>query len=237
MNWFSLLKTLAQRQSQGISARQKDEDFVFEDEEKCKDDMIQMLQKYYNFTKSKTKIDHFGVNELPYKVNTQEYGGLLSYERDEFYGPIQNYYDEDPRARMHAFHLEFEIFIEGFENMPEEAACDFIEMLKNPKRDVYNLKEGYTMYCGPSDDIFGLEGMNGRSIEVYANDSGYGKTKEGIQYDGFIARVTHNVYLQNTNSFRRNNVDLKVRQKLLNDIYPKLLKTTKYFDYLGVKFL
>ena len=77
MNWFHLLKVQRQTQRQGVSARQKDEDFVFEDEEKCKDDMIQMLQKYYNFTKSKTKIDHFGVNELPYKVNTQEYAGIM----------------------------------------------------------------------------------------------------------------------------------------------------------------
>ena len=237
MNWFSLLKTLAQRQRQGISARQKDEEFVFEDDENCKDDMIQMLQKYYNFTKSTTKIDHFGVNELPFAVNAQEYGGLLSYERDEFYGPIQNYYDEDPRAKMHAFHLEYEIFVEGFENMPEEAACDFIEMLKNPKRDVYNLKKGYTMYCGPSDDVFGLTGMHGRAIQVKADNSGYHGRDLEYRYDGFIARVTHNLYLQNNQSFRRNHVDVKVRQNLLNYIYPKLIKSTQYFDYLGVKFL
>ena len=42
MNWFNILKNagLAQRQRQGISARQKDEEFIFEDED---DDCYQKL--------------------------------------------------------------------------------------------------------------------------------------------------------------------------------------------------
>ena len=79
--------------------------------------------------------------------------------------------------------------------------------------------------------------MKGRAIQVRADDSGYYRRERENQYEGFIARVAHNLYLQDTNSFSRNNVDLKVRQKLLNDIYPKLTKSTQYFDYLGVKFL
>ena len=51
MNWFDILKNagLAQRQRQGISARQKDEDFVFEDEDStCRDKLIELYQKALN---------------------------------------------------------------------------------------------------------------------------------------------------------------------------------------------
>ena len=54
---------------------------------------------------------------------------------------------------------------------------------------------------------------------------------------GFIARFSHVVYTHPTSSLERNDVPIKIRQKLLNDVYPKLLKTTEYFDYVGVKFL
>ena len=53
MNWFNILKNtgLAQRQRQGISARQKDEDFVFEDdEEDCRtwyEGLLDMVTKFY----------------------------------------------------------------------------------------------------------------------------------------------------------------------------------------------
>jgi len=49
MNWFDILKNagLAQRQRQGISARQKDEDFVFEDddEDDCYNEFLDLIDK------------------------------------------------------------------------------------------------------------------------------------------------------------------------------------------------
>ena len=49
MNWFDILKNagLAQRQQQGISARQKDEDFVFEDEDEndCYNEFLGIIDK------------------------------------------------------------------------------------------------------------------------------------------------------------------------------------------------
>jgi len=51
MNWFDVLKNagLTQRQRQGISARQRDEDFVFEDEDStCRDKLIKLYQKAVN---------------------------------------------------------------------------------------------------------------------------------------------------------------------------------------------
>ena len=245
MNWLNILKNVGLRQSQrqGFRLDDKDEAYTLEDDKDCKKEMVQMIQKFYNFTKSETEVDHFGVNEMPYKINSQQYGGDFSYERDEYYGPIQEYYNDDPKAKMWAFFIEYECYIDGFQNMPEEAACDFIEMLKNPRKDVKIEKDGYSLYCGPSDEIYGFrkgqQGMDGRGIQVMA--------KEGVAYEvvgdefkepvGFLARVCHNVYTHPTSSLERNDVSIKIRQKLLNDIYPKLLKTTKYFDYVGVKFL
>ena len=52
MNWFNILKNagLAQRQRQGISARQKDEDFVFEDDDEsdCYDEFVKIVEKTKN---------------------------------------------------------------------------------------------------------------------------------------------------------------------------------------------
>lgn len=234
MNWLNILKNvgLRQGQRQGFRLDDKDEAYTLEDDKDCKKEMVQMIQKFYNFTKSETEVDHFGVNEMPYKINSQEYMGDFSYERDEYYGPIQAYYNDDPDAKMWAFFIEYECYIDGFENMPEEAACDFIEMLKNPKKDVNIEKDGYSLYCGPSDVIYGFrrgqQGMDGRGIQV---------APEGGAAYGYLARVCHNVYTHPTSSLERNDVPIKIRQKLLNDVYPKLLKTTEYFDYVGVKFL
>ena len=51
MNWFDILKNagLAQRQRQGISARQKDEDFVFEDEDEddCYNEFLDLIDKVF----------------------------------------------------------------------------------------------------------------------------------------------------------------------------------------------
>lgn len=246
MNWLNILKNvgLRQNQRQGFRLDDKDEAYTLEDDKDCKKEMVQMIQKFYNFTKSETEVDHFGVNEMPYKINSQQYGGDFSYERDEYYGPIQAYYNDDPDAKMWAFFIEYECYIDGFENMPEEAACDFIEMLKNPRKDVKIEKDGYSLYCGPAHTVYDMAqhtGFDGRAIQVMA--------KEGIAYEvidgklgfkkpvGFIARFSHVVYTHPTSSLERNDVPIKIRQKLLNDVYPKLLKTTEYFDYVGVKFL
>jgi len=43
MNWFHLLKVQRQTQRQGVSARQKDEEFIFEDED---DDCYKQLMNY-----------------------------------------------------------------------------------------------------------------------------------------------------------------------------------------------
>ena len=56
MNWFDILKNagLAQRQRQGISARQKDEDFVFEDEDEddCYNEFLDLIDKVASFPNS-----------------------------------------------------------------------------------------------------------------------------------------------------------------------------------------
>ena len=76
MNWFDILKNagLAQRQRQGISARQKDEDFVFEDDEedctqKIIDEYTRLCQKFYG--KTPRKLDMFGGAKVYYKIGEQ----------------------------------------------------------------------------------------------------------------------------------------------------------------------
>ena len=73
MNWFDILKNagLTQRQRQGISARQKDEDFIFEDDDddctqKIIDEYIRLCQKFYGETPH--KIDIFGSYRHWYKI-------------------------------------------------------------------------------------------------------------------------------------------------------------------------
>ena len=48
MNWFHLLKVQRQTQRQGISARQKDEEFIFEDEDNtCYEKLLEYLSSNY----------------------------------------------------------------------------------------------------------------------------------------------------------------------------------------------
>ncbi len=66
MNWFNILKNtgLAQRQRQGISARQKDEDFVFEDEDDdCRtwfETLVNMINDFFKELESKGENTNVG---------------------------------------------------------------------------------------------------------------------------------------------------------------------------------
>ena len=50
MNWFHLLKVQRQTQRQGVSARQKDEEFIFEDDDEsdCYDEFVRIYEKTKN---------------------------------------------------------------------------------------------------------------------------------------------------------------------------------------------
>ena len=56
MNWFHLLKVQRQTQRQGVSARQKDEEFIFEDEDDCHKQLMNYIQS--NFKERPTISGH-----------------------------------------------------------------------------------------------------------------------------------------------------------------------------------
>ena len=80
MNWFDILKNAGLRQSQrqGVPARQKDEDFIFEDEdeEDCRQKIIDEFQKLCQklYGKSADKREYPGVDY--YNLNAASSGRL-----------------------------------------------------------------------------------------------------------------------------------------------------------------
>ena len=71
MNWFHLLKVQRQTQRQGVSARQKDEEFVFEDDDEsdCYDEFVRIYEK--------TK------NSFPNAKKTEKEDNMIEYSYDK----------------------------------------------------------------------------------------------------------------------------------------------------------
>ena len=106
MNWFEILKNVGikQTQRQGISARQKDEDFVFEDEDEgdCYDEFVRMTERV--------------MASFPNGSTLQQYTAERS-EHAEFA------YDD--------FYIRADYNLEEKGKIPDEIYCAAIELFKS----------------------------------------------------------------------------------------------------------
>jgi hypothetical protein len=108
MNWFDVLKNagLAQRQRQGISARQKDEEFIFEDEDD--EDCLKELKTYVSNVLNKFKPE-FEINEWKEKHRT-------------FVLEASTSTTKRPPKISKRFYIQ--------QNIPDEIYCDLLNLLK-----------------------------------------------------------------------------------------------------------
>ena len=108
MNWFEILKNVGikQTQRQGISARQKDEDFIFEDEDEgdCYDEFAAMTKRV--------------MASFPNASKLQEYKGSKG-EHGEFA------YDD--------FYVRVDYNLEEKGKIPDEIYCAAIELFKSSR--------------------------------------------------------------------------------------------------------
>ena len=118
MNWFDILKNagLAQSQRQGISARQKDEDFVFEDDDDdCKtwfNTLVNMINDFFKELESKGEYTNVGfdltlksgnipdevycaVREKMNSVTEEEILGHTTFDLNNGYKLSLDFYDQD----------------------------------------------------------------------------------------------------------------------------------------------
>ena len=106
MNWFEILKNVGikQTQRQGISARQKDEDFIFEDEDEgdCYDEFAAMTKRVMASFPNASKLQG-------YKGSKGEHG---EYAYDDFY--IRVDYNLEEKGKI-----------------PDEIYCAAIELFKS----------------------------------------------------------------------------------------------------------
>jgi len=111
MNWFDILKNagLAQGQRQGISARQKDEDFVFEDEGDCYDEFAKMTERVMASFPNASKLQE-------YKGSKGEHG---EYAYDDFY--IRVDYNLEEKGKI-----------------PDEIYCAAIELFESSREMPYS---------------------------------------------------------------------------------------------------
>ena len=118
MNWFSILKTLAQSQRQGFRLDDKDEDYVLEDESDCYDEFVRIYENIKNFFPN-------AIRE-PDKL-VLEGAEAFSYAYDKFV------------VYSHAL-------IPKKGEIPDELFCKAIETYKNAKYQTFLLPfEGYSI--------------------------------------------------------------------------------------------
>ena len=114
MNWFEILKNVGikQTQRQGISARQKDEDFVFEDEDEgdCYDEFVRMTERV--------------MASFPNASILQQYTAQRS-EHAEFA------YDD--------FYIRADYNLEEKGKIPDEIYCAAIELFKSSREIPYSI--------------------------------------------------------------------------------------------------
>ena len=118
MNWFSLLKVQRQTQRQGVSARQKDEEFIFEDEDDCYDEFIRIYENIKNFFPN-------AIRE-PDKVPEGQEGFSYTYDKFVVYS---------------------QALIPKKGEVPDEAFCAAIELYKNAKSEsLYQSFKNYDIW-------------------------------------------------------------------------------------------
>ena len=116
MNWFDILKNAGLRQSQrqGISARQKDEDFIFEDEDeedctqKIIDEFLRLCQKIYGKSPEKSEYPEavyyylnagdkgFASFKIEYPKTNKEKEAYCAFYHDFAQG--RNFYPPNPKV-------------------------------------------------------------------------------------------------------------------------------------------
>ena len=123
MNWFDILKNagLSQRQRQGISARQKDEDFVFEDEDEddCYNEFLDLIDKVMASFSNST-INHW---------HQSEHQQTAKFEYDDFFIRVESIIAEKGK-------------------IPDEVYCAAIEMAKIQHRGRKSVRPTSTGYQG-----------------------------------------------------------------------------------------
>ena len=115
MNWFEILKNVGikQTQRQGISARQKDEDFIFEDEDEsdCYDEFVAMTERVVSSFPNGSKLQD-------YKYGSSD-GGSAEFAYDDFY--IRVDYNLEEKGKI-----------------PDEIYCAAIELFKSSREMPYS---------------------------------------------------------------------------------------------------
>ena len=113
MNWFEILKNVGikQTQRQGISARQKDEDFIFEDEDEgdCYDEFAAMTKRV--------------MASFPNGSKLQEYKGSKGEHGEYSYGD---------------FYIRADYNLEEKGKIPDEIYCAAIELFKSSRETPYS---------------------------------------------------------------------------------------------------
>ena len=167
MNWFNILKNtgLAQRQRQGISSRQKDEDFVFEDEDStCRDKLIELYQKALNSFPDGKRKDVRGGSDEHYDLKMSH---IFEYEGGEVVIgikiPNEGVLPDDVYCRI----------LNAFERKEKAGPSDSQNFMEYQYID-YNLKEtklviGDTVVDNTkADDRYGIAQLG---FYTYINDS------------------------------------------------------------------
>jgi len=134
LNWFEILKNVGikQTQRQGISARQKDEDFIFEDDEDC----LKELKTYVLNMLNKFKPE-FEINE-----REEMSGRAFVFEASN---PATKRFRDTASASPKKFYIQKD---NGFsEPIPNEIYCDLLNVLKKIDFDnfvhkIHNVKLG-----------------------------------------------------------------------------------------------
>tara|TARA_R100001198_G_C5163249_1_gene167407 strand:+ start:119 stop:667 length:549 start_codon:yes stop_codon:yes gene_type:complete len=113
MNWFEILKNVGikQTQRQGISARQKDEDFIFEDEDEgdCYDEFAAMTERVMASFPNASILQQYTGNR----------GEHAEYAYDDFY--IRVDYNLEEKGKI-----------------PDEIYCAAIELFKSSREIPYS---------------------------------------------------------------------------------------------------
>ena len=93
MNWFHLLKVQRQTQRQGVSARQKDEEFIFEDEDDdCYEKLLEYLSSHYSKKEEKHRRFVFSFDLAKDSVSVNKPIAFIGLFGEYHYGPKDEYY-------------------------------------------------------------------------------------------------------------------------------------------------
>ena len=95
MNWFHLLKVQRQTQRQGVSARQKDEEFIFEDEDDdCYEKLLEYLSSNYPKKEERHRNFIFTFDQAEDRASVNKPIAFVLYDKpkDEYYCQVLDHF-------------------------------------------------------------------------------------------------------------------------------------------------